>query len=149
MHHQNDLRSAWKRLVSRMNAMHNKRVIRSALRRLRSRTNEDAFLIIEEKKTNKFVQFAKDNENNLIFDLPDQTLTLAEQARGRMLLRSYNIVYEEWEVLDKPDGKVVGTQKGFNKNLGKDLDAITEITYAVFTKIYLFVEPIKLSIIEN
>lgn len=129
--------------------MDNMDAIHSALERLALRPNSDAFLVVEESRAKKFVQFAKDSANNLIFDLPGQTLTSEEFTRALDVLKPYGITLDEWEVFDKPGGKVVDTQKGFTKNLGKDIEVVTEIAYAVFTKIYLFVEPIQLSISEN
>lgn len=129
--------------------MDKKHVIYSALERLLQRPNRDAFLIIEENTTTKFVQFSKDNADNLIFDLPDQTLTSEEITRALQVLKRYELSHAEWEVFDQPGGKVVGIQKGFTRNVGKDIDVITEIAYTVFTEIYLFVEPIHLSMTEH
>ena len=126
-----------------------RKTIRAALERLMERSNDDAFVIIEDKKTKKFVQFLGGKTQGLVLDLPMQALTSQELVRAKIVFDKFNIQLEEWEVYDQPGGRVVGTQSGFNKYLGKDVDTATEIAWAVLTEIYLLGEPLELSIEEN
>ena len=54
--------------------------VAAAVGRLRSRTSDDAFLVIAEERTNKYVQFAKAG-GSLIFDFPVSVL-LKPGTRG-------------------------------------------------------------------
>jgi hypothetical protein len=129
--------------------MDGREAIRIALKKLVERSNEDAFVIIEDNSTKKFVQFAGGKMQDLVFDLPTQTLSSHELVRAKDALARFNIQLEEWNVYDRPGGKVVGTQSGFSKNLGKDVDIATEIAWTTLTEIYRLGQALDLSIEEN
>ena len=95
------------------------------------------------------MQFVGWKTQGLVFDLPMQTLDSQKFVRAKIVLAKFIIQHDELEVYKRPGGRVFGMQSGFNKNLGKDVDNATEAAWAVLTEIYLFGEPLKLSIEEN
>jgi hypothetical protein len=123
--------------------------IHDALQRLLQRRNDNAFLIIEEPKTRKFVQFAGSASEGLAFDLPSQTLSAEELSRAKRALATIGIRFDEWDVYDKPGGTVVGKQSGFSKSLGRDLAEATKLTLMIFIEVYDIKEPYNLSFEEN
>lgn len=133
----------------RFNEIETQEKIRAALERLVERTHSDAFVIIEDKTTGKFVQFAGGNAQGLVFDLPAQTLNANELERAHHILTEFGIQLGTWEVYDRPGGEVVGSRSGFNKNLGNNIDRATKITWAVLRKIYDLGATLELKIEEN
>lgn len=85
--------------------MNQVRQIKAAINRLLNRDNDDAFVIIEDKKTGKFVQFAGGASQDLTFDLPGQTLSPDELARAKSVLKMFNVIFDEWDVYDRPGGE--------------------------------------------
>lgn len=123
--------------------------IRAALNRLLERQDDDAFVIVEDKMSGKFVQFAGNAFQDLIFDLPGQALDSMELTRANILLRIFDISFEEWDVYDEPGGNVIGRQTGFCKSIGRDADFAAQLAWKVLTEVYALKEPIILSIEEN
>ena len=94
--------------------MANRARITEALSSLLVRRNDDAFVIIEHPESRKFVQFAGSASEQLLLDLPSQTLSETEFYSAVQLFRKIGIAGDEHDVLDEPDGQVVGKQFSFN-----------------------------------
>src|SRR3989442_15723620 len=92
----------------------NRATIRDALASLMQRTNSDAFVIIEDAKTSKFVQFASSVGEPLLFDLPVQALSEIEFSRAVQFFRAYGVTVDEHDLLDSRSGKPVKRQVSFN-----------------------------------
>jgi hypothetical protein len=129
--------------------MHNQEIIKEALSSLLTRNNDDAFVIIEDEAKNKFVQFAGNSTQDLLLDLPSQTLNEHELERAKLLFKKYDVYFEKWDVYDEPGGKVSGQQYGFSMNLGDDVDKAAHITISIFTEVYKFPPEFKMNIEEN
>lgn len=124
--------------------------IGNALKDLKTRQNEDAFLIIEESKSQKFVQFAGSTEEPLIFDLPAQGLTEDELERAKAVLGEYDVEMEGTPMYeDETMQKVVDTQYGFSAVLGDNLNLAVELAVRILTEVYQFDEDVKLLLEEN
>lgn len=124
--------------------------IGNALKDLKTRQNEDAFLIIEESKSQKFVQFAGSTEEPLMFDLPAQGLTEDELERAKAVLGEYDVEMEGTPMYeDETMQKVVDTQYGFSAVLGDNLNLAVELAVRILTEVYQFDEDVKLLLEEN
>lgn len=137
---------------ARENGGHKKR-IREALASLLTRTNTDAFVILEDRSSKKFVQFAGGARKPLLLDLPARTLASRhldreELGRARELFAKYGVSLEEREARD-PAGKVVGTMSGFHMSLGRDVDKATEVAREVFSEVYALPPDFRLRVVEN
>lgn len=129
--------------------MEQRQKIAAALRRMLERENDDAFVIVEDRTSGKFVQFAGNAFQDIIFDLPGQALDPVELTRARALLCIYDIPFEEWDIHDEPGGAIVGRQSGFCKSLGRDTELAACIAWRVLTEVYSLNTPRILSIEEN
>ncbi|MHC4180737.1 MAG: TY-Chap domain-containing protein [Planctomycetota bacterium] len=129
--------------------MNNQDRISTALADLLNRSSDDAFVIIEEKRTGKFVQFAGSTDGPLLLDLPTQTLTQAEQDRAQELFVSLGTPgLEKWAVTDHT-GAPAGTQAGFQMEFGRDPDAAAAVAMRVFHEVYRFPDVVELVITQN
>lgn len=129
--------------------VNNQARISTALTVLLNRSGDDAFVIIEEKRTGKFVQFAGSTDQPLLLDLPTQTLSQAEQDRAQELFVSLGAPgLEKWAVTDHA-GAPAGTQAGFQMEFGRDPDAAAVVAMRVFTEVYQFADLVELVITQN
>ena len=124
-------------------------LISAALSRLLKRKNDDAFVIIEDSSSGKFVQFAVNAFQEIIFDLPFQALDPMERTRATALLRISGITFEEWDLQEEPGGAYAGKQRGFGKNYGGQTELAAELAWKIFTEVYALKEPITLIFEEN
>ncbi len=95
------------------------------------------------------MQFATGEDGGLIFDLPTEALTPQEQSRAIAVLKLLEISLEEWDVYDKPDGRVVGKRAGFQKNVGNDPLVAAGIAWAVFVDVYGLSPSFELGVEES
>lgn len=128
--------------------MDNRLRITEALSSLLVRQNDDALVIIEHAETKKYVQFAGSAREQLLLDLPSQTLSETEFYNAVQLFRKMGVIGDEHDVLDKPDGQVVGQQFSFNVTFRSVGDA-TDTVEDIFTNVYGFPSDCDLEIIEN
>jgi hypothetical protein len=124
--------------------------IKEALAALLRRDNPDAFVIFEEKRSRKFVQFAGSaNEERLLLDLPSQILDAGESQRAEEYFQQLGVRAEEYDVFDRPGGKAVGRRRNFLKDFGKDVEAATRVTQEVFERVYQLPPDFDLVVEEN
>ncbi len=125
--------------------------IAQALNRMLQRTNEDAFVIFEERTDRKFVQFAGSADSPLLIDLPSQTLSPQEMQRAIALFSSCGAVGPDIHSLytDKTTKVVAGQQVSFNLELGKDVQLAAHIALTVFQQVYRCPADFQLVIAEN
>ncbi|MDJ0708665.1 MAG: hypothetical protein QNJ46_35835 [Leptolyngbyaceae cyanobacterium MO_188.B28] len=128
--------------------MDNRSRIAQALSSLLVRRNDDAFVIIAHPETQKFVQFAGSATEQLLLDLPSQTLSEMEFYNAVQLFRKLGVIGDEHDVLDKPGGQVVGQQFSFNATFRSVADA-TRTVEDIFATVYGFPTDCDLEITEN
>jgi hypothetical protein len=80
---------------------------------------------------------------------PRQTLDDGELRRAVVLFRGLGISLEEWPTLDRPGGEVVGTESGFQLELGQDIRQGADLALRIFTEVYQLPMDFPLSIEEN
>ena len=119
-----------------MNLSNIERDINQAVDELVRKEGDGWFMIIEDPRTRKFIQFAWGATEGFIFDLPSQALDQIELQRAKEVLSNYDIVLETWAVYDRPNGKVVGEQSGFNKDIGDAPELAKKIALDVFKEVY-------------
>ncbi len=118
--------------------------IKKAIQDLLVRTNFDAFLIIEDPKTKKYVQYATSEKDGLYFSLPTIMLSDEEIERARLVLGEYDI-----HLNHEHKGDRSYAMQEFAKSLGQDVDLATELVSRIMLEVYLFEPSIQLSLIEN
>jgi len=98
---------------------------------------DGTFVIIEEPKSGKFVEFAFTNEKAVIFDLPSISLSTKEVARAKAIFDKWGYASPETHRLQGYPGSF-GVQEItiFNVGLGKDIGRATELAVTFFEKVY-------------
>ncbi len=119
-----------------MNLSNIERDINQAVDELVRKEGDGWFMIIEDPRTRKYIQFVWGTTEGFIFDLPSQALDQIELQRAKEVLSNYDIVLETWAVYDRPNGTVVGEQSGFNKDIGDAPELAKKIALDVFIEIY-------------
>ncbi len=128
--------------------MNNREKITAALNSLLQRQSKDAFVIIEEAETKKFVQFLGSTTEPLTLDVPSQTLSELEFYRAVSFFQKIDVVGTESDLLDQPFGEVVARQFSFTKVFGSVMEA-TQVAEDIFDKVYNFPKNCNLLIVEN
>lgn len=116
--------------------------IQPALERLVVRENVDAFLIIQEATTGKFVQFSHHPENGLVLDLPVDNLSEDEIQRASALLVSQGAEFLSWQVDD-------ARMQAFNLFLRHDVETAGDLARAVMQDVYGFDDGAVYTLVEN
>lgn len=114
--------------------------IRTALHQLLTRTNEDAFVIISEEASGRFVQFAGGAENDLLFDLPtfDMDRTMISQIRE--VLKDYDPGLQKAKL---NPGTI------FNLEIDRDVELALVITSRIMIEAFGFNQDVDLHLEEN
>ena len=128
--------------------MNHRSVIVKALSDLLNRENDDAFLILEDRATKKFVQFIPWAPDKLYMDLPYQTLSEAEFHKAVQCLRPLGVSETTHQVVQDPENPHAAEQFSFNTVFDQIDDAVDMIEL-VFTKIYGFAPDFDLNVIEH
>jgi len=115
-----------------------KKRIESAVRLILQNNGDGWFMIFEEPKSEKFVQFAFDEDAGLIFDLPFQALTRAEKESAGVLLAGMGIGPATAEVFEGPDGDHIGQQCSYQAEVGFDAEMAVSLAYRVMREVYGF-----------
>ncbi len=113
-----------------------------ALERLVSRSNPDAFLIIQEAGSGKFVQFSHHPEHGLRFDLPVDGLSDDERMRASLHLVNENAELLSWEV----DGS---RSSAYGKSMQRDVPAAARLARIVLLDVYGFGSDARYTLVEN
>ncbi len=110
--------------------------ITSSLQSLLQRSGDDeAWIIIQEEATSKFVQFAGLDGGVLLLDLPVQTLSPEEHVRAQQLLLGLAGSAE--------------TEFGFEMKISHDTEKAAGVAIRVLREVYLFEDDVELTLIEN
>lgn len=112
--------------------------ISSALQKLLQRSNRDAFVIVNEVHSKKFVQFDGSTTESLLLDIPVQELSKKEEARAAKLFKSLGALgRQEIPMVDR-DGQTAGTQVSYQMDFGRDADtdAAAAVTMRVFREVF-------------
>ena len=128
--------------------MDNHTKITNALSSLLNRTNDDAFVIIEQLPSGKFVQFTGSATDPLYLDLPAQTLSEEEFERATQFFLELGVEVSNHQLLDKPGGEVVAQQTSFNMVIHSVQDA-ANLVRQIFTVIYEFPVDCRIGLVEN
>jgi len=121
--------------------------IQRALRNLLQRGGEDAFVIIEEPESGKFVQFG--GAPGLWLDLPCAALDEEEADRAYKVFNELGVEAPcEYHASDSKAG-MVRHGASFRLNLGDNVRAATSTALAILRLVYLIPEDTALSIVEN
>jgi hypothetical protein len=104
------------------------------------------FMIFEESGSEKFVQFAFDEDGGLIFDLPFQALTTDENTTAARVLADLGVQAESAPVLDGLDGDEIGQQCSFQANVGYDRELAVALAYRVFRDVYGFADDTRFDV---
>ena len=124
--------------------------IEAALQALLQPTNEDAFVIFEDRATGKFVQFTGSAEEPLLLDLPLQALDTAERQRAQDLFRTFSLPgATAADLYDKPGGTIVGQQVSYQLECGKDCTHAAETAMRIFEVVYGLPSAFDLIVEEN
>lgn len=123
--------------------------IESAVKLILQNSGDGWFMIFEEPKSEKFVQFAFDEESGLIFDLPFQALTQLEKDSAGMLLSSMGVAPATAEVLDGPDGDCIGQQCSYQAEIGYDAEMAVSLAYRVMREVYGFRDGTRIDVTIN
>lgn len=124
-------------------------MVRNALTRMLNRPH-GAFVIIEESKTGKFVQFTGSKTEQLLLDLPADNLSPSEMQKAKSLfIGKGGPGLETHNLLEYPGGPSAGSMTIFNLYLGKDVEKATTLAVAVLHDVYGFDETAKLKLKEN
>lgn len=114
----------------------------AALERLVLRTNPDAFLIISETTTGKFVQFSHHPEHGIGFDLPVDSLSEEEQRRASRLLIAQGAELLSWQAGGS-------TMQAYSQRLRTDTLAAFRLAESVMHDVYGFGMDARYSLVEN
>jgi hypothetical protein len=112
--------------------------VRRALYALLQRDGDDAFVIFEDQRTQKFVQFAGSSSEGLLLDLPLQALTGAERERAAVILCGGTMP-------DDAGGACAAFQVPFHQ----DVEAATAATMQVFLNVYGLPLALRMVVTEN
>jgi hypothetical protein len=127
-----------------MTSTYNADVLRQKLTALTARTNAHSFLTITEPSSRKYVQFAG---RKLFFDLPMQTLSDAEMARARDVLKRYGLTGPvTYRLGENSKGS---EQTSFQKDLAGDISQAIAMVEAVFFEVYGFTRSCSMSYDEH
>jgi hypothetical protein len=119
---------------------YHKKEITAALAALLREESAGAFVIFEEKKTGKYVQFVGSATEPLLLDLPMVALSEDEKQRAPMILRQAGVRGAEAHPLygDPTLLESTGTIEVFNLVLGQDVQSAAGIACGIFQHVYLF-----------
>jgi len=112
--------------------------IRKTLLALLQRDGTDAFVIFEDERTEKFVQFAGSFSEGLLLDLPFQALTIAERERAEALL---------CDGLQQDDDR--GARGSIQFLFREDVEGATAATMQIFREVYRLPPAFRLVVTEN
>lgn len=121
--------------------------IRTELVKMMNKKGPYTFVIFEEVKSGKFVQFAGNKNEELLFDFPSQQLSKDQFQRAEALLNNYAIKHETSPTYtDETETTVNGTFSTFSKRINNDIDLAVELTSKIMIDVFGFDENVKFKI---
>lgn len=121
--------------------------IRTELLSMMKKEGPYTFLIFEEPKSGKFVQFAGNQNEELLFDLPSDQLSKDELQKASKILKGYDIKHETSPTYtDETETVENGTLSAFSKRINNDIDLAVELTSRVMIDVFGFDEKVTLKI---
>ena len=121
----------------------NMEAINDALCNLVYSQNEDAAVIIEEKISAKYVQFAGGLNKGLYFNLPSDLMSGQELAKAKALISEYDVELQPIPVAVGPG------MTGFSKILANDFELALTVVSRLFQEVYGFSANVNLQITEK
>lgn len=116
--------------------MSNARIIREALENLlQQQVSDGTFVIFENPRSKKFVQFCGSAAQLLQLDLPSQTLSEMEFYRAVAYFKRLGVAGEEYDLLDGPGGLPVARQFTFQMAF-RSVVAAVEVALGIFGDVY-------------
>jgi len=121
--------------------------IRSELTKMMDKEGPYTFVIIEEPESGKFVQFAGNKNEELLFDFPSEQLSKKEFELASKILLNYDIHHETSPTYtDESETTQNGTLSTFSKRIKNDVDLAVELTSKIMIDVFEFDENITLKI---
>ena len=124
-------------------------LIREALANLLKRPS-GAFVIIEEPKSGKFIQFAGSVDEPILLDLPAQVLSPDEMDKAKRVFTEFGYSGPEtYQLQEYPGGPPAGEQTSFMVKFGSDVDQATQFSVAVLYQIFGLNDSTRLKLTEE
>ncbi len=124
-------------------------IIREALARLLERPS-GAFVIIEEPKSGKFIQFAGSINESLLLDLPTQTLSAEEFEKAKSVFDEFGYSGPKTiQLQEYPGGPPAGEYTSFMAKFGRDVDRATQFSVVVLYQVYGLTDRTRLKLTEE
>ncbi|WP_298902208.1 hypothetical protein [uncultured Psychroserpens sp.] len=121
--------------------------IRAELVKMMEKKGPYTFVIFEEPNSGKFVQFAGNKNEELLFDLPSDQLSKTQLENAKNILKTYDIIHETSPTYtDETETAENGSLSTFSKRINNDIDLAIELTSRVMIDVFGFDEHVKLSI---
>ncbi len=111
--------------------------ISSAIDLVCGNSGDGWFVIFEEPETEKFVQFAFDEESGLYFDLPTMNLSADERTNALFIFRQFGVDLGD-QIENFPES--INLEIGFEKKLA------IQLSEKVFAEIFKFDETCSINI---
>lgn len=121
--------------------------IRIELEMMMEKEGPYTFVIFEEEETGKFVQFAGNKNEELLFDFPSAQLSKEEFERAGEVLEEYDIKHETSPTYtDETEAVENGSLSTFSKHLDDDIDLAVELTSVVMVEVLGFDKDVRLKV---
>ena len=106
-----------------------------------------SFVIFEEPISGKYVQFAGNKNEDLLFDLPSDQLSKEEFDKAKAILATYDITHEiSPTYTDATETVEAGTLAVFSKHIDNDIDLAVELTSRIMVDVFGFDTTVELTI---
>lgn len=118
----------------------NDRVV-CALKTICGNVGEGWFVILEEPESEKFVQFAFDQGEGLVFDCPTMAFDEEEMSRATRVMERFGI--------SSGDLGTNGQISSFSADIGMNIELGAQIVAAMFREVFLFPDTVVFNIEIN
>jgi hypothetical protein len=108
------------------------------------------FVVIRDRTTGKFVQFAGHKSEPLVLDLPLEALTAQEKKRARAFFSQYGVhVPEVGQLFDISTGEPIETIRSYKVSFGRAIDLAVQFALEVFRIVYRLPSNLELILDEH
>ena len=108
------------------------------------------FVVIRDRTSGKFVQFAGHKSEPLVLDLPLEALTALEKKRARAFFSQYGVQFsEEGQLFDVATGEPIGTIRSYKISFGRAIDLAVQCALDVFRIVYQLPPSLELILDEH